>query len=107
MGLTRHEQRILAFLDQHGPTHRRDVVWELSSPDSKIGRARDAGSALGGGSSGNGEALIMGAWCRRLIGWGYVEATHDGRGFYCDHLATPKGRAALRQASSTALEPSA
>lgn len=95
--LTEHERRVLAFLDQRGLMHRRDVVWELASPDSKIGRARDTGSALGGGSSGNGEALIMGRWCRRLARNGLVYEVRDGFGFYRGHGITCCGRSALRE----------
>ena len=95
--MTAHERRILAFLDQRGATHRKDIVWELSAPDSKIGRARDGGHALGGASSGNGEALIMGAWCRRLIREGLVREVRDAWGFYRGHKITFDGRAAIRE----------
>jgi hypothetical protein len=38
MKLTRHERRILQYLDQHGPTDREEVVNDLASPESKIGQ---------------------------------------------------------------------
>lgn len=106
LGLTDHERRVLAFLDQRGQAHRREIVWELSSPDSKIGRARDGLGAISGGSSSNGEALIMGAWCRRLIPAGFVRQVSDDRGFYRSHEATSAGRAALRTAVPSHPEPS-
>ncbi|MBB5764639.1 hypothetical protein ABEV34_28590 [Methylorubrum rhodesianum] len=90
------ERRVLSYLDQRGPSHRRNVVWDLASPESKIGRARDTGTAVGGGSSSNGEAMIMGAWCRRITSLGFVRPVTDARGFYRHHEITPEGRAVLR-----------
>lgn len=90
------ERRVLTFLDQRGPTHRRLVVFELASPDSKIGRARDIGGLLGGGSSSNGEALIMGGWVKRLVKWGWVRSVTRSGGFYRHHEITSAGRVALR-----------
>jgi hypothetical protein len=96
--LTEHELRILALLAEKGTLHRRDIVWELASPDSKIGRARETGSALGGGSSGNGEALIMGRWSKRLRKSRLIREVRDERGYYVGHALTDEGRLARRNA---------
>jgi hypothetical protein len=90
--LTGHERRILAFLDQRGPTHRWQVVASLASPDTKTGRGVANGS--------NGAApLIMASWCRRLIAAGYVVQRNEG-GFYRDHAITDAGRRKLRETAN-------
>ena len=96
--LTDHERRILAYLDQHGPTRRERIVFDLAAPDSKIGRARDDGTALGGGSSGNAEAAIFGHWSRRLKEKALICAIYDNSGrHYRGHQITTAGRERLRQ----------
>src|SRR5437868_8268833 len=62
------ERRVLAYLDQHGPTHRSYVVFALARDDSRIGSRRDRGK-IGGGGSNAGVPLIMGACTRRLQKW--------------------------------------
>lgn len=103
MKLTDHERRLLGFLDQRGPSHRTDLVHELASSDSKIGRAREGRYRLGGASSGHAEALIMGSWCRRLIRAGYIVSNTSGIGFYLNHSITRNGMEALRSAGRAAL----
>lgn len=97
--LTPIEARLLAYLDQKGPTERRTIVVDLASPDSRAGRGLQNGS--------NGAApLIVGKWAKRLIAAGWVGVRHSSRyvnhrgkqtgGFYEAHFITPAGRAALR-----------
>lgn len=95
--LTNHERRILSYLEQHGPTRRDQIVRDLAHPDSKIGRCRDGVGHLGGGSSSNGEALIMGAWCKRLTAAELVRQVQRDDGYYRHHEITPAGRAAWRR----------
>lgn len=95
--LTDHERRLLAFLDQLGPTHRCKVVWELAHPESRIGWARDHGRGLGGSGSNNAEPMIMANWCRRLIAAGYVREHDDREGFYRHHEITAAGRKFFRE----------
>ena len=91
-GLTAHERRILAYLDQRGPSHRTNVVCDLASPESRIGR-------MGGRHNGSNGAtpLIMGKWCKRLEAAGLVQHVRRG-GYYLNHSITDAGRAAIRAA---------
>lgn len=85
------ERRVLAYLDQHGATHRLRVVQDLSPEDSRTNTRKQ-----GGGSNG-GVPLVMGAWCRRLQRDGLVRACSDQQGFYRHHEITPLGRQRLRR----------
>jgi hypothetical protein len=83
------ERRVLAYLDQRGPTERRVAVCDLANPDSNAGRGFQGGS--------NGAApLIMGAWCRRLIEAGLVVEVRDAGWQYRAHKITPQGQILLR-----------
>jgi DNA-binding MarR family transcriptional regulator len=94
--LTSIEKRVLAYLDQRGPTHRERVVSDLASPESMIGRR-------GGRTRGSNGAtpLIMGAWCRRLIKAGFVRHVRSDDRFwgYMHHAITAAGRVALRESA--------
>lgn len=91
------ERRLLAYLDQHGPSRRSEIVMDLASDDSKTGRRRDQGHKRVGGSNG-GAPLLMGAWTRRLIKLGWIEQINSKDGFYQHHAITARGRAAFRNA---------
>jgi DNA-binding MarR family transcriptional regulator len=87
------EKRVLAYLDQRGPTHRSHVVCDLASPDSRIGRN-------GGRHNGSNGAtpLIMGKWCKRLLDQGLVREVRQFRtSYYQHHEITDLGRALLRE----------
>ncbi|MBU0801389.1 MAG: hypothetical protein KKA05_10380 [Alphaproteobacteria bacterium] len=87
--MTDLERRILSYLDQHGPTHRGDVVAALAGPDSRVAKGISNGS--------NGAVpLIMGKWCRRLIKAGYVAQVQTISGFYGHHMITDAGKRAMR-----------
>jgi hypothetical protein len=90
--MTDHERRILAYLDQRGPTHRSRVVSELAREGTRI-------ASNGGRPNGsNGAApLIMASWCRRLIERGFVVQINRDH-YYSHHEITASGRAALRAA---------
>lgn len=88
--MTPIERRVLAYLDQHGPSHRTSVVGDLVSPDTKLGRGVFRGSNAG-------VPLIMGRWCAKLIKAGLVVVETHGGGFYRRHAITAAGRAALRE----------
>jgi hypothetical protein len=103
--LTEHERRILAYLDQHGPTHRSRVIADLANPASKWGRGQ-----LSGRGSNNASPMIMANWCRRLTVAGLVKQRsrasefHNRRGehyktlhFYHHHEITDAGRRKLRE----------
>jgi DNA-binding MarR family transcriptional regulator len=94
------ERRLLAYLDQHGPTHRERVVVDLAGPESHIGYRRDQKIGAVRGSNGA-TPLIMGAWCRRLIAEGLVnQARSDDRFWaYRHHEITAAGRRLIREAS--------
>ncbi len=89
------EQRVLAYLDQQGPTHRTTIVCDLASPNSRIGR-------LGGTHNGSNGAtpLIMAAWCKSLLRDGLVREVRETRGrwanAYRHHEITDLGREAVR-----------
>lgn len=88
------ERRVLVYLDQHGPTHRAQMVADLSGPDSRWGIAVRIGRNA---PNGNGAVpLIAGAWCRRLIPWGLVAIDHHEAGYYRAHAITAAGRRMLR-----------
>lgn len=88
--MTPIEKRVLAYLDQHGPTHRGQVVSDLSSPESRAGQGICNGS--------NGAApLIMGKWCAALIKQGFVMQQRARGGHYQNHAITGAGRLALRR----------
>lgn len=95
--LTPIERRVLAYLDQRGPSHRERVVVDLASPESDIGRRRDQGWGAVRGSNG-GTPRIMGAWCRRLVKAGLVKhvRSDDQYWAYLHHEITDAGRARLR-----------
>lgn len=97
--LTDRERRVLEYLLEKGPVSRRHVVFDISSPESKIGRCRESGTGLGGGGSSNAEALIFGAWAKRLISAKLVTHAYDGAGYYQFTRITAAGIAALRSAS--------
>lgn len=87
--MTPIELRVLAYLDQHGPTHRSEVIAALASDQSRVARGIVNGS--------NGAApLIMGKWCARLIRQGLVLQVQRHDGFYLHHAITSEGRRALR-----------
>lgn len=93
------ERRILAYLDQRGGQAKRiDIVADLSSPDSRIGRG-----ILNGSNAG--VPRLFGAWARRLLKEGLViqkSTPGYGRhpsGFYSHHEITDAGRAKLREAA--------
>lgn len=90
------ERRLLAYLDQRGPTHRREIVVDLAPDDSRIGWRRDRNANALRGSDG-GVSLLMGAWARRLIKRGWVQQVDDPQGWYRHHEITPAGRRALRE----------
>lgn len=91
-GLTAHERRILGYLDQRGPSHRTNVVCDLASPDSRIGRMRGKHNGSNGATP-----LIMGKWCKRLIAEGLVkEVRAYATNYYQNHEITPTGRLAIR-----------
>lgn len=96
------EIRLLVYLDQHGPSRRERIVWDLASPESKIGWHRERGKSLHSGGSSNGEALIMGAWAKRLIAMGFIRQVNSNNGgwFYLHHEVTQVGRQALRELST-------
>jgi hypothetical protein len=86
--LTAIERRVLAYLDQHGPSHRERVVCDLASPDSNIGRGHVNGS--------NGMIpMIMGRWCARLVKADLVRVNRDS-GHYRGHSITEAGKRAMR-----------
>lgn len=87
--VTAIERRVLAYLDQHGPSHRSRVVFDLASPESNIG------SGFVNGSNGA-VPLIMGRWCANLIKAGLVKV-EEHRGRYQCHAITTAGRSALRE----------
>lgn len=91
--MTPIEKRVLAYLDQRGATHRANVVCDLASPDSRIGRN-------GGQHNGSNGAtpLIMGKWCKRLIAAQLVRVNRSRDGWYLSHEITDRGRAELRAA---------
>jgi DNA-binding MarR family transcriptional regulator len=89
------ERRVLAYLDQRGPTHRSRVVADLAPDDSRSAKHQN-------GSNGA-TPLIMGSWCRRLDKAGYVRARYDRDAFYVHHEITPKGSAALRALATPGL----
>lgn len=95
--LTAHERRILAYLDQHGPTHREKVVCDLASDDSMIGYRRQQGRGWTRGSNGA-TPMIMANWCRRLEAAGLVRhvRSDDRHWQYLHHEITDKGKALLR-----------
>ncbi len=75
------EKRILGYLDQRGETHRENIVCDLASPTSRIGRGILKGS-------NSGIPRLMGAWAKRLIEkrlitrtkrWGHFAITSAGR----------------------------
>lgn len=88
------ERRILAYLDQHGPTHRETVVADLAGDDSRMGSRRDQSGRVILGSNG-GTPRLMAAWSRRLLKAGWVQQV-DRDGYYQHHAITSKGRAAFR-----------
>lgn len=92
-GLNPIERRVLAYLDQRGPSHRTNVVCDLASPESRIGQ-------MGGRHNGSNGAtpLIMGKWCKRLTAVGFVSMRQTRDGYYMHHEITDKGRAAFRAA---------
>jgi hypothetical protein len=93
--LTPIERRVLAYLDQRGPTHRSSMVVDLAAPNTKWGQAAQGKSA----PRGNGAVpFIAGKWCARLIRAGYVIAHYDRQGYYRHHEVTPEGRRKLREA---------
>lgn len=87
------ELRVLSYLDQRGPSHRANVVCDLASPESRIGR-------LGGRHNGSNGAtpLIMGKWCSRLRKAGLVGLSTTREGYYEHHYITATGKKALRTA---------
>jgi len=98
--LTPIEGRLLAYLDQRGPSDRRKIVCDLASPESRAARGFQNGS--------NGAApLIVGKWGKRLVaaGWVKINRSRPWRrpcgtvlaGYYESHEITPAGRAALRE----------
>ena len=91
MTLNPTERRVLAYLDQRGPTHRTNVVCDLASLKSRIG-------SRGGRHNGSNGAtpLIMGRWCARLIKEGLVRENRSSEGYYMSHEITAAGRRELR-----------
>jgi hypothetical protein len=88
------ERRVLEYLDQHGPTHRAQIVRDLSGPETRWG-----GSGPMSGRGSNGAApLIMGRWCARLIKAGLVRQNNPPSNFYfySHHEITDAGRRLLR-----------
>lgn len=94
------EKRVLAYLDQRGPSHRERVVVDLASAESDIGHRRDNKWGAVRGSNGA-TPLIMGAWCRRLVKEGLVRQVRSDDHYwaYRHHEITDAGRRALRDAS--------
>lgn len=84
------EKRILAYLDQRGPTDRIKIVCDLADPDSNIGRGHVNGS--------NGATtLIFGSWSRRLLKNKHVQEMRDGYGICRSVRITDAGRKLLRE----------
>jgi hypothetical protein len=86
--LTSIERRVLAYLDQRGPSHRANMAADLARDDSNTARCQN-------GSNGA-VPLIVGAWCRRLIPANLVTVRCDGEGYYRHHEITAAGAAAIR-----------
>lgn len=93
-GLTDHERRILAYLDQHGATHRSKLAADLSDPSSNTARHQR-------GSNGA-VPLIVGRWCARLVRERLVQvnrtagSARKAGGWYDSHAITEEGQAVLR-----------
>jgi hypothetical protein len=88
------ERRVLAYLDQRGGrADRYDLVRDLVSPDSRIGKGIMNGSNAG-------VPRIMGSWCRRLSKSGYVVQCSRRDGFYSHHEITDAGRRYFRESQS-------
>lgn len=101
LAFTSIEKRVLAYLDQRGPTRREEVVIDLASEDSLIAARRKyskSGRGFVRGSNGA-TPLIMGKWCKRLEAEGLVRNVRDRDCHYRHHEITPAGRAALRASS--------
>lgn len=96
--LTPIELRVLAYLDQRGPTHRERVVIDLAGPDSLIASRRGwtkSGNGFLRGSNGA-TPLIMGKWCKRLREAGLVRDIRDRESHYRHHAITDAGRKLIR-----------
>lgn len=85
------ERRILAYLDQHGGSaNRMDIVCDLSSPDSRIGRG-----ILNGSNAG--VPRLFGAWAKRLLKEDLIRRPSERRtGLRSVFEITDTGRKALR-----------
>lgn len=83
--MTPFRRRLMAYLDQHGPTPRVTIMCDMI-PDSLAGRKGDPQNA----------ARIVGRWVEPLIDAGLIRVEHH-RGFYRHHELTERGRAWLRE----------
>lgn len=95
LALTSIERRLLAYLDQHGATHRSHIAADLSPDDSRTAKHQN-------GSNGA-VPLIVGGWAKRLKAAGLVRENRDYRSnAYISHEITAAGRAALRKPEPSA-----
>lgn len=100
MQLTAHETRILKYLEQHGPTHRTDLVVDLASDKSRIGvRAGINGRRFINGSNGA-TPMIAANWLKRLVENKLVTHHRDRQYFHIAYAITETGRKAIRALQS-------
>lgn len=91
--LSAFERRVLAYLDQRGASHRRDLAADLSPSDSRTARFQN-------GSNGA-VPMLVASWCRRLKANGFVRENREYlTNFYISHEITSAGRSALRETSN-------
>ena len=92
--LTPLERRVLAYLDQKGPTHRANMVTDLVSDESRT--AYRNRKRYGSGGSNGAVPLIAGKWTKRLLTHGFLRDVRCRDFIHRAFEVTPAGRAALR-----------
>jgi hypothetical protein len=96
--LTKHEMRILRYLDNHGPTHRETLVVDLASDKSRIAERAaftKSGRRFIRGSNGA-TPMISANWTKRLVENELVAHHRDRNYFHIAYAITNRGRAWLR-----------
>ena len=87
VNITPFRRRILAYLDQKGPSSRIDIMCDLS-PEGSTAVIRAIPQSA---------ARLVGAWAAPLIRDGLVRVVYSQRGFYQHHEITDAGRRAVRE----------